>query len=132
LVHIAAFGLLLRACDHHLANRRVSMATRRRGVASTDLGALLHVRGLRSSTLSLSLRSSNSFEMVGTSRSSDGGEHCDAAAAGKEKEKRDETGHCAVRQGLGDTPLREGFFVKFQGYFGKTNGYAIKFLPSLR
>jgi len=79
-------------------------------VASADLGALLRVRDLRSSALSLSLRSSNGVEMVGTSRSSDGGEqggarseHCGAAAAGKEKEERDETGNCARLGDLGYT-----------------------------
>ena len=101
-------------------------------VASADLGALLRVRDLRSSALSLSLRSSNGVEMVGTSRSSDGGEqggarseHCGAAAAGKEKEERDETGNCARLGDLGYTSAG-GVLRKIVRVFLQ-NGYAIKF-----
>ena len=101
-------------------------------VASADLGALLRVRDLRSSALSLSLRSSNGVEMVGTSRSSDGGEqggarseHCGAAAAGKEKEERDETGNCARLGDLGYTSAG-GVLRKILRVFLQ-NGYAIKF-----
>jgi hypothetical protein len=102
-------------------------------VASADLGALLRIRDLRSSALSLSLRSSNGFEVVGTLRSSNGGEqggvrgeHCGAAVAvGKEKEERDETGHCTRVGDLGYASVG-GVLRKISRVFLQ-NGYAIKF-----